>query len=208
MWLNDLFWGIRAHFWGEIITFWWWMITLEGPQCFVDKSSKKILARGRAPPLLTFPALWEHLVLQPLPYKHWHTRIFTKYNIMLIKMIHPFFWRSTTFRFIFPAWSIKSVAGCVQYIHNKRFKKCSVLLDTLCLAFVAHHVHLSAQLGRCVRVHRHVLGVCTFERKQLRSAAAAGTGSSGLSKVAGRTHQGPMVSEEAWILFEGGADTA
>ena len=49
MWLNDLFWGIRAHFLGEIITFWWWMITLEGPQCIVDKSSKKILARGRVP---------------------------------------------------------------------------------------------------------------------------------------------------------------
>ena len=45
------------------------MITLEGPQGIVDKSSKKILARGRAPPpFLAMPGFWEHLVLQPLPY--------------------------------------------------------------------------------------------------------------------------------------------
>ena len=70
MWLNDLFWGIRAHFWGEIITFWWWMITLEGPQCIVDKSSKKILARGRTPthPFLAMPGFSDHLYPHPLPY--------------------------------------------------------------------------------------------------------------------------------------------
>ena len=36
----------------------------------MDKSSKEILARGRAtPPFLAMPGFWEHMVLQPLPYK-------------------------------------------------------------------------------------------------------------------------------------------
>ena len=35
------------------------MITLGGPQCIVDKSSKKVLARGRAPPpFLAFGGIW------------------------------------------------------------------------------------------------------------------------------------------------------
>ena len=31
MWSNDIFWGVGAHFWGE----------MEGPQCIVYESSKK-----------------------------------------------------------------------------------------------------------------------------------------------------------------------
>ena len=34
--------SLRAHFLGEIITFWWWMITLEGP------------GKGQSPPPLSF----------------------------------------------------------------------------------------------------------------------------------------------------------
>ena len=44
------------------------MITLEGPQGIVDKSSKKILARGRAPPpFLAMPGFWVHMVPQLIP---------------------------------------------------------------------------------------------------------------------------------------------
>ena len=40
----------------------------EGPQCIVDNSSKKILARGRPTPLGLFQhAFGEHLVTQSLP---------------------------------------------------------------------------------------------------------------------------------------------
>ena len=49
MLFNDLFWGIRAHFWEEIVTFGWWMITLEGPQGIVDKSFKKSWQRPPPP---------------------------------------------------------------------------------------------------------------------------------------------------------------
>ena len=41
-----------------------------GPQCIVDKSSKKILARGRTPthPFLAMPGFSDHLYPHPLPY--------------------------------------------------------------------------------------------------------------------------------------------
>ena len=35
------FWGKKGHFCGEIITFGWWMITFEGPQCMWTNPSKK-----------------------------------------------------------------------------------------------------------------------------------------------------------------------
>ena len=35
------FWGKKGHFCGEIITFGWWMITFEGPQCMWTNPSQK-----------------------------------------------------------------------------------------------------------------------------------------------------------------------
>ena len=43
------------------------MITLEGPQYIVEKSSKKNPGIGQTPPLSGNARLWEHLVRQPLP---------------------------------------------------------------------------------------------------------------------------------------------
>ena len=45
------------------------MITLEGPQGIVGKSSKKILTRGRDPPFLAMLGFWVHMDSQPLPTK-------------------------------------------------------------------------------------------------------------------------------------------
>ena len=57
--MHNFLWG-NYHF---LVT------TLEGPQCIVDKSSKEILARGRAPPqpFMAMPGFWEHLVTHSLP---------------------------------------------------------------------------------------------------------------------------------------------
>ena len=64
--------GGKEHFCGEIITFWWWMITFEGPQCMWTNPSKKIQAGsdlGQTPPIQAMPVFWEHMVRQLLPNK-------------------------------------------------------------------------------------------------------------------------------------------
>ena len=84
MWLNDLFWGIKEHFWGEI--FWWWMITLEG---IVDKSSK-ISWQGQSrppPPFLAMPRFWDPQPIQSCTMRYtlaWRRH----FSLRLLNRIH------------------------------------------------------------------------------------------------------------------------
>ena len=55
------FWGKKGHFCGEIITFGWWMITFEGPQCMWTNSSQKSRQGSDPPPFrqcLHFGIIW------------------------------------------------------------------------------------------------------------------------------------------------------
>ena len=52
----------KEHFWRNIITFWWKMVTFEGPQCKWTNPG-----RGQTPPIQTMPVFWEQMVMQPLP---------------------------------------------------------------------------------------------------------------------------------------------
>ena len=61
------FWGKKGHFCGEIITFGWWMITFEGPQCMWTNPSQKSRQGSDPPPIQAMPEFWEHLDLAPLP---------------------------------------------------------------------------------------------------------------------------------------------
>ena len=69
MWLNDLFWGIRAHFLGETVTFGDERSLWRALSTLWTNPPKKILARGRAPPppFLAMPGFWVHMVPKPTP---------------------------------------------------------------------------------------------------------------------------------------------
>ena len=68
MWLNDLFWGIRAHFWGGIHHFLVMNDHFGGPTVHCGQILQKILARGRPPtPFLAMPVFWVHMDPQPTP---------------------------------------------------------------------------------------------------------------------------------------------
>ena len=62
---KDMVWG-NLSLLGDKWALWRALTAL---QCIVDKFSKKIQARGRAPPSLAMPAFWVHMVPQPLPYQ-------------------------------------------------------------------------------------------------------------------------------------------
>ena len=62
---KDMVWG-NLSLLGDKWALWRALTAL---QCIVDKFSKKIQARGRAPPSLAKPAFWVHMVPQPLPYQ-------------------------------------------------------------------------------------------------------------------------------------------
>ena len=65
------FWGKKGQFCGEIITFGWWMITFEGPQCMWTNPSQKSRQGSDPPPpfrqCLHFGSIWSgnpSLILQ------------------------------------------------------------------------------------------------------------------------------------------------
>ena len=61
------FWGKKGHFCGEIITFGWWMITFEGPQCMWTNPSQKSRQGSDPPPIQAMPVFWELLVRHSIP---------------------------------------------------------------------------------------------------------------------------------------------
>ena len=67
MWLNDLFWGIRAHFLGETVTFGDERSLWRALSTLWTNPPKKSWQGADPPPSMTMPGFWEHLNPHPLP---------------------------------------------------------------------------------------------------------------------------------------------
>ena len=67
--------GEKGHFCGEIITFGWWMITFEGPQCMWTNPSQKSSQGSDSPPVPAMPGFLEFLFRHPIPNQNLLTNI-------------------------------------------------------------------------------------------------------------------------------------